>query len=318
MATWEEILNQSYNPVNSVRDRHQALMEQRQAENIARMRAANPGFQVGGNMPAMQQGFQRYQQPSPFNTPSGQDDWLKTQFEMANEHLGGFGVQQQPAAQDPTGGMGGMGNANGRNNSSDGPQSNNNNGRDAFGPSGMPSDYSGYDAALAGVAGIPEGFKTGLNAISPNLLGPVANMFQTQTPEMKTLYGELTDMGPIDQNNLPLDPTNTILAGLMNPDESNLKAFAPGPLTDKDVADLMKLDEADISRVMDNAPGVGLGPSVSGPEGYGGGKTMGGGDIGQGPGTGKGGGSSGGNTGGGGGNSNGTGGGGSDGPNSEK
>jgi len=234
MATWEEILNQSYNPVNSVRDRHQALMEKRQAENIARMRAANPGFQVGGNMPAMQQGFQQFAPP---NISGGQDDWLKTQFEMANEHLGGFGVQQQPAAQDPTGGMGGMGNPNGPNGSGEGPQSN---GGRSFGGVNFGDMPDPLASAIGNAQGLTPGQAQALSFMAGPLFSPLIEGI-TMSPETESALSELSSM------------------------------LESGTIPDMNKLQETKLfDEPEISKIIDAAPGVGLG-GASDNSGFGGG-----------------------------------------------
>jgi hypothetical protein len=94
MPTWEEILDANYNPVNSVRERHQATIDARRNQNIARMQAANPGFQPGGNdtggggNPAVGSGPQ-YQQFGPPTVMDNQDSWLTSQANLANEHMGG-------------------------------------------------------------------------------------------------------------------------------------------------------------------------------------------------------------------------------------
>jgi hypothetical protein len=110
MATWQDMIEgyrdpvtgeySQYNPVTAVTDRHNALMEKRQAENLARMQAANPGYGVGGT-PMSQQQFQQFGPPS---VMANQDEWLETQFSMANQHLGG-GQTPETAAATQTGGM---------------------------------------------------------------------------------------------------------------------------------------------------------------------------------------------------------------------
>ena len=86
MATWEDMLNTSYNPVYAERERHKRLVEQRKAENLAKMQAANPGFLPGGMGQTNQPQFQQFTQPS---VMANKDDWLASQHEMASEHFGG-------------------------------------------------------------------------------------------------------------------------------------------------------------------------------------------------------------------------------------
>ena len=116
MATWEEMINGTYNPVNAVNERHQQLLNQRQAANLQRMQAANPGFQAGGygmpaqypmndpripndpRQPLQMPVNQQFQQFGPPSIAANQDEWLKSQFDLAGEHLGGIGDPEAAAA----------------------------------------------------------------------------------------------------------------------------------------------------------------------------------------------------------------------------
>lgn len=152
MATWEDMMNPNYSSVTTVRDRHQALMDKRQAENMARMQAANPGYLPGGQMPGQSQGFQRFGPPT---VMSNQDEWLKTQFAMADEHLGGAGdpaATAQAAQAAATGGMGNAGQGGGELGGNRG---------------GSPNDPLGFNDF-----GPNTGLSPGLAAVGGFLLGP--------------------------------------------------------------------------------------------------------------------------------------------------
>ena len=283
MATWEEMLNGTYNPVNAVNERHQQLLNQRQAANIQRMQAANPGFQVGGYgnqapmnfsgpmdfggpvqynpaAPSTPTQFQPLPQPqaptgrppnqfnpqgvTPFNPPSvsaNQDEWLKSQFDLAGEHLGGIGDPEAAAAVAAQAGGpigGGQGGA------SDGPGGNNTNSENDSGWSyGNFIDEDSIFGILApGVVKAINGFTANQNALVDKNLEEAFNPYSIDDQ-----YGFM--------NPGPPPPTNQEIEDSM---------FNFGVLTE-----LEQLDEDDLSRVIDNAPGVGLG-GASDNSGFGG------------------------------------------------
>ena len=101
MATWEEILAADYIPVTSMREQHQQKMEQRKAENLARMQAANPGFLPGGLAnPANNQ----YQQFAPPSVMANQSSWLGSQREVAEQLWGSPTTPADPTVPPPTDG----------------------------------------------------------------------------------------------------------------------------------------------------------------------------------------------------------------------
>ena len=116
MATWQEMLDADYNPVNTVRERYEKQLADAQSANIKRMQAANPGFGQGGMSQSSIQ-----QQYTPYSyEPTNQESWLETQLSLSNQAMtdAGFGptTPTAPTAADPfsgginTGGGGGEGN----------------------------------------------------------------------------------------------------------------------------------------------------------------------------------------------------------------
>ena len=121
MATWQEMLDANYNPVNTVRERYEKQLADAQSANIKRMQAANPGFGQGGMSQSSIQ-----QQYTPYSyEPTNQESWLETQLSLSNQAMtdAGFGATTPtaPTAADPfsgginTGGGGGEGNTGGYN-----------------------------------------------------------------------------------------------------------------------------------------------------------------------------------------------------------
>lgn len=179
MATWEEMINGG-NPVDIVNQRHKALMEKRQAENIARMRAANPGYLPGGAMPGSQQGFQRFAPPSVMDN---KDEWLESQFAMADEHLGGPGdpaAAAQAAQAAATGGMsqgGGEGEISG--------------GR-TFGGMSMGDMPNALSSAINNAQGLTPAQAAGLSFMFPNFAPLIAPAIMS--PELESSLNELSGM----------------------------------------------------------------------------------------------------------------------------
>ena len=76
MATWQQMLDRNYNPVNAVSERHKALLEKRKAENLARMQRSNPWLRPGGYGTPAQYPMQNNQIPNdprqPIQMPAAQ------------------------------------------------------------------------------------------------------------------------------------------------------------------------------------------------------------------------------------------------------
>ena len=312
MATWEEMLSANYNPVTSLRER----FTQREAENLARMQQANPGYGTNPGMPQYQQ----------FTSPSSgsQDDWLETQRNLFNEQFVGNSAsnatnnnvsnttnnQSLGGAQgsDSEGGMPGTGGMLGGNNSVSNDAVGGYRGisqadLDASGAVMAPSQGLQVAAAFAGpIIGMPftNAYNTQLNAFNESMADDKAELAgQLAIDPTFGSYSALNDQKALEDIDKAINDAIKGLSGVSGPE-----GYGGGQTK--------------------GGENIGQGPGTGKPgglsDGRRGGQTMGGGNIGQGPGTGKGGGSSGGNTGGGGsgGGSGGTGGGGAGGANGEK
>jgi len=201
MATWEEMVNGTldpntgqynpYNPVTAVSERHKALMEQRQAENIARMQAANPGYLPGGNMQGSGQGFQQFAPPS---VMANKDAWLESSMNMANENMSPTDPVAQ--AQAATGGLSTQGGMGGGQIGSP---------EQAFGGVPFGDMPDALTSAISNAQGLTPGLAAGMSFMFPSL----SQVFAANTMSQDTMeaLGELSGMlegGTIpDANALP-------------------------------------------------------------------------------------------------------------------
>lgn len=185
MSSWQDYLD-GVNPIDTVRGRHEELMKQRQAENLARMQAANPGYGQGGFGNIQQQQFTQYGPPTLHDNSA---EWLQTQRNLYGENIDYN--QTGPNAGALSNGQGGQDDQSGR---GIGPQGNTN--ADPY--AGMDADVA--EAMRAGAAtlpgGIPSGLLAGITARDPFLGALLMPFKQNLSPfnqetidDMKTLQG---------------------------------------------------------------------------------------------------------------------------------
>ena len=187
------------------------------------MQAANPGFQTGGygmpaqypindpripndpRQPLQMPANQQFQQFGPPSIAANQDEWLKSQFDLAGEHLGGIGDPEAAAAVAAQAGGpigGGQGGA------SDGP------GGGGF----NPSDPMGFND-FGPETGISEATATALSAVLGPLATPAINSMTMTEKEEQEAFDRWS---AFDQEDDPIVAAFNDLAELGFTEESML------------------------------------------------------------------------------------------------